>query len=198
MFKRSTSWLLLHLEASRSSSTSTSLKLSSNRLDSGSLTLVRTHAEVSDSLSRVSRTSQDQSVLTLGGSSSKLIQSDGLTTSLQDLSLSTGSESESGNSSLGELKDSVVVSDSANNNNGLVSSTLLAKSSRNSRNRHRGSVNLGEEKLLENDLVERRVGSSSQKSVQLDQELQVDIVRLRSSSVTTSNMRLRILLDTHG
>lgn len=159
---------------------------------------MRAHAEVSDSLSRVSGTSQDQSVLTLGSSSSKLVQSDGLTTSLQDLSLGTGGESKSSDSSLGELEDSVVISDSSDNNNSLVSSTLLVKSSRDSRNRHRRSVNLREEKLLENDLVERRVGSSSQKSVQLDQELQVDVVRLRSGSVTTSNMRLRILLDTHG
>ena len=97
---------------------------------------------MSNSLSGVSWTSDEQSVLTLWSTGSQLIQSDSLTTSLQDLSTSTSSESQSSNGSLWELKDTVVIGDGTNNDNGLVSSTLLRQSTGDSGNRNWWSVDL--------------------------------------------------------
>ena len=65
-----------------------------------------TETEVSGGFSGVSGASDDQSVLTLWSSDSQLVQSDSFTTSLQDSCLGTGSESQSSDGSLWEVKDS--------------------------------------------------------------------------------------------
>lgn len=150
----------LHLETLRSSSTSSSFELSTGRQDSWGLTLVRTHTEVSDSFSGVSWTSQDQGVLTLWSLDSQLIQSDGFTTSLDDLSSGTGSESQSGDSGLWEVEDSGVISDGTNNDNSLVSSTLLLQSSGNSGDGNWRSVDLGQEQRLQDNLVEWSISTT--------------------------------------
>lgn len=121
---------------------------------------MRTETKVSDSLSGVSWTSQDQSVLTLWSFDGQLVQSDGFTTSLDDLGSGTSSESQSSNGGLWEFKDSGVVSDGTDNDNDLVSSTLLLQSSRDSRDRNRWSVDLGQEQRLQNNLVEWSIGTT--------------------------------------
>lgn len=150
----------LHLETSRSSSTSSSFELSTGRQDSWGLTLVRTSTEVSDSFSGLSWTSNDQSVLTLWSSNSQLVQSDTFTTSLQDSSSGTSSESQSSNGSLWEFENSGVVSDGTDNDNSLVSSTLLAQSSANSGDRDRRSVDLGQEQRLQDNSVEWSISTT--------------------------------------
>lgn len=121
---------------------------------------MRTHTEVSDSFSGVSWTSDDQGVLTLWSSNSQLIQSDGFTTSLQDLSLGTSSESQSSNGGLWEFKDSGVIGNGTNNNDGLLSSTFLLQGSSDSGNRNWWSVDLGQEQRLQDDLVEWSISTT--------------------------------------
>lgn len=121
---------------------------------------MRAHAEVSNSLSGVSGASDNQSVLALGSSQGQLVQSDSLTTSLQDGGLGAGSELQGGNSGLGELQQSVVVGDSANNDNGLVGSTLLAQGAGNSVNRNGGLVDLRQEQRSKDHLVKGSIGTA--------------------------------------
>lgn len=153
-------WLNLHLETSRSSSTSGSFELSTLGHDSWSLTLVWTHTEVSNGFSGVSWTSDDQSVLTLWSSNGQLVQSDTFTTSLQDLGSGASSESQSSNSGLWEFKNSGVISDGTNNDNSLAGGTFLLQSSRNSRDRDRWSVDLRQEQRLQDNLVEWSIGTT--------------------------------------
>lgn len=122
--------------------------------------LVGTEAEVSNSLSGGSGTSDNQGVLALGGSQRQLVQGDSLTTVLQDGGLGTSSESQSGDSGLGELQQSVVVGDSAHNDNGLGGSTLLGQGLGDSGNGHRRSVDLGQEQRSQDDLVEGSIGTA--------------------------------------
>lgn len=150
----------LNLETSRSSSTSGSLELSTVRKDSWGLVLVRTEAEVSDSLSGVSWASDDDGVLTLRSSDSQLVQGDSLTTSLDDSSLGRGGESQSSDGGLRDVQQSDVVGDGTNNDDGLVSSTLLLQGRVDSGKRHRRSVDLGQEQRSQDDLVERSVGTT--------------------------------------
>lgn len=166
----------LDLEGSRLSAATGTLELATLGLDSWSLMLVGTEAEVSDGLSRLSGTSEDDSVLTLWSTTSKLVQSDSLTTGLENTGLSRLGESQSSDGSLWNLSDTVVVSDSANNNNGLVGSTLVLDSSSDTGDRDRRTVDFGQEQGSENHFVEASVGTTSEESVELDQELQVDVV----------------------
>jgi hypothetical protein len=139
---------------------------------------------VTNRLTSLAGPTEDQSVLTSGRTTSKLVKSDALTTSLGETSTSSLSESEGSDSSLGDLKKTVVVSDSADNDDGLVLSALLSKSAGDTSNRNRRAVDLRKEERTKNDLVELRVGSSSKETVELDKKLQVNIVRLGSSAVT--------------
>lgn len=121
---------------------------------------MRTETEVSDSLSGVSWTSDEDGVLTLWSSQGQLVQGDSLTTSLDDSGLSTGSESQSGNSGLWGLQQSNVVSDGTDNNDGLLSSTLLLQHIVDSRDGNWRSVDLGQEQRSQDDLVESRVSTT--------------------------------------
>lgn len=150
----------LHLETSRSPSTSSLLELAALRHDSWSLVLVRTSTEVSDGLSGVSWASNDQGVLTLWSSDGQLVQGDALTTSLQDGGSGAGGESQSGNGGLWELEDSVVVSDGTDNDNGLVGSALLVQSLADSGNGDRRSVDLGQEQRSQDNLVEWSISTT--------------------------------------
>lgn len=150
----------LDLESSRVSSTSSSLELSTLGNNLRSLTLVRTETKVSNGLSGVSWTSDKDGVLTLRSSQSQLVQGDSLTTSLQDSSLGTSSESQSGDSGLWGLQQSEVVGNGTNDNDGLLSSTLLLQNLVDSGKGNWRSVDLGKEQRSQDDLVERRVSTT--------------------------------------
>ncbi|KAH3660542.1 hypothetical protein OGAPHI_007128 [Ogataea philodendri] len=154
-----------HLESSRSSSTSSSLELSALGHDSWSLTLVWAEAEVSDSLSGASWTSDSQGVGTSWSSKSQLVEGDGLTTVLQDGLLGTAGESQSSNSGLWELEESDIVSDSSNNDNSLVSRTWLRQSLGDSGDGNWWSVDLGKEQRLEDELVEWSINETNPRGI---------------------------------
>lgn len=144
----------LDLETSGVSLTSSSLELSTLRHDLWSLVLVRTEAEVSNSLSGVSGASDNDGVLALRSSQGQLVQGDSLTTSLDNSSLGTSSESQSGDGNLWNLQQSEVIGDSSDNNDGLLSGTLLSNNGVDLSKRHWRSVDLGQEQRLQDDLVE--------------------------------------------
>lgn len=150
----------LDLETSGVSSTSGLLELSTLGHNLRSLVLVRTEAEVSDSLSSVSWASDKDGVLTLRGSQSQLVQGDSLTTSLENLGLGAASESQSSDGGLWNLQQSDVVGDGTNNNNSLLGSTLLSDNGGDLGKRHRWSVDLGQEQRLQHNLVEWGVGTA--------------------------------------
>lgn len=91
------------------------------------------HAKVSHSLSRVSGSSHDDGVLSLGGSSSQLVKGDGLSASLDDSGSSSLGESQSSNSHLGHLQESGIVSNGSHHHKGLVGSTRRLGNPGNSR-----------------------------------------------------------------
>lgn len=121
---------------------------------------MRTHAEVSDSFSGVSWASNEDGVLTLRSSQGQLVEGDSLTTSLEDSSLGTGSESQSGDNSLWSFQQSDVVGNGTNNNDDLLRGTFLLQDTGDSGDRHRRSVDLRQKQRSQHDLVEWRVGTT--------------------------------------
>lgn len=190
--------LRLDLEATRSSATTSTLELAALGQDARSLALVGAHAEVADGLTGVAGTTEDQSVLTSGGATSKLVEGDALTAGLDNAGTGGLGETESGNGSLGDLEEAVVISDGADNDDGLVLSTLLEESTRDAGNRNRRAVDLREEERTKDDLVELRVGTTSEEAVKLDKKLQVDIVRLRGRAVAGALVLLSEQILSHG
>jgi len=86
---------------------------------------VWTHAKVLDSLTGVLGTTEQEGVATSGGTESKLIESQSFTTGSKDASTGSGSESERSDAELGNRKQTVVIGDGADNNDGLALGTLL-------------------------------------------------------------------------
>lgn len=76
-------------------------------------------SEMLDGLTRVLWSTQQDSVGTSWGSESKLVQGQNLTTSLLNSGSGGRGESQSGNGHLWDLEQTVVIGDSADNNNGL-------------------------------------------------------------------------------
>jgi len=95
-----------------------------------------------------------------------LIESQNLSSSSENAGASRSGEAKSGDAELRDGQETVVIGDSANNDNGLVVG-LLGGVRNNSGDGDRGSVDAGHEKSAENDLVEGGVGSASQEAIQL-------------------------------
>ncbi len=84
------------------------------------LMLVGSEAEVLNSLSGVLGSSEKESVASSGSSKGQLIQSQSLTSGSNNASTGSGSESESGDTELGDGQETVVIGNGANDDNGLV------------------------------------------------------------------------------
>lgn len=84
------------------------------------LVLMGPKAKVLDSLSGVLGSSEEEGVASSGSSQSQLIQSQSLSSCIEDASTSGGSESEGGNAELRNSQETVVIGDCANYDNGLV------------------------------------------------------------------------------
>jgi len=118
----------LDLETTGTSASTGLLEFASLRLDIWFLVLVGSEAEMLDSLSGVLGSSEEKGVASSWGSEGQLIDGQSLTTGSKNASTGGGSETESRNTELGNLQQSVVIGDGANNNNG---SLLLLASVRN-------------------------------------------------------------------
>jgi len=176
--------------------------------------LVGTKAKVLDGLSGVLGTSEEKGIASSRSSERQLIQSQSLSTCGKNASTSSCSESESSNAELGDGQETVVISDGANNNNGLVIG-LLGGVRNNSRDGDGRSVDAGHEKSAENDLVEGGLGAAwvlsnqrsskssmnfvltCQEAVQLHEQLKVDIVRLWRLAVRVANV-MSVEIDTYS
>lgn len=120
--------------------------------------LVGSETEVLDSLSGILGSSEKKSVASGRSAKSQLIKSQGLTSSSKNASASGGSESESRNAELGDCEETVVISDGADDDDGLA--LLLGTVLDDSGDGDGGSVDAGHEETAENDLVEGGVGSA--------------------------------------
>lgn len=127
--------------------------------------LVGTEAKVLDGLTGVLGSSEEQGVASGGGSESQLIQSQDLSTSSHNAGPSSSSEAEGRNTELGNGQEAVVISDSPDNDNGLVV-RLLGCVGNNARNGHGRPVDAGHKKAAEDDLVEGRLGPAWRKVYQ--------------------------------
>lgn len=122
--------------------------------------LVGAEAEVLEGLTGVLGATEDQSVATCGSTESKLIQSNGFTAGSNDAGTGGGGESQGSDGCLGELEESVVIGDGADDDDNSLLSLLLLGVGHNAGQGDGRSVDLGHEQTSKNDLVEGRVGSA--------------------------------------
>lgn len=164
----------LHLETARGTTTTSLLELPALGSDVRLLVLVRTKAEVLNSLTGVLLATDKDSVGTSGGTGSELVKGKALTASSLDTSAGSVGETKGSNRELGELKNAVVVSDGADNDNGLGglggrggNATLRLGEVDHARNRNGGLVDLGHIEAAEDGLVEARVSAAGKEAVEL-------------------------------
>ena len=79
-----------------------------------------TETEVLDGLTGVLGATEQQGVATGGGTQSQLVEGQGLTTGGDDAAAGGGGESQGGDGHLGDLEETVVIRDGADNDDGLV------------------------------------------------------------------------------
>lgn len=106
-----------------------------------------------DSLSRVLGTSEEEGVASSRSSKGQLIEGQDLSTSSDDARTGGSSNAEGRNAKLGDSQETVVISDGADNHDGLVV-RLLGGVGDDSGDRNRGSVDAGHKQAAEDDLVE--------------------------------------------
>lgn len=163
----------LDLETPGLPSSTTLLELPSVAANVRLLVLVGTEAKVPDGLPGILGTTEQDSVGSLGRSEGKLVEQQSLTTGGLDPLLGSLGESEGSDGELGQRGQSVVIGDGTNNNDGLGCLGALGNTAAvlgevdQTRDRDGGSVDLAHKQSAEDDLVEARVGSSSQESVEL-------------------------------
>jgi hypothetical protein len=101
----------LDLETTRPSASTSTLELAALALDIGLLVGVGTHAEMLDGLTRVLGSAEKKGVGSSGGAGGDLIDGKGLAAGCQDARASGGSEAHGCDGELGQLEQTVVVSD---------------------------------------------------------------------------------------
>lgn len=188
-------FLSLDLEAARSSPSTSALEFATLASDVWFLVTVRAKAEVLDGFTSVLRSTEQQSVGASGSTQGKLVEGENLTASLLNSCTGGGSEAKRGDGQLGDSQQTVVVCDSSNNDDGL-SLLGLVQVGDDARQGDGGTVDLGHEQSAKDDLVEVGVGTTSKESVQLHQELKVDVFALGRLAVCAAHM-MTIQVDTH-
>ncbi len=112
-----------------------------------------TKAKVLDGLSGVLGASEKEGIASSWGTESQLIKSQDFSTSGDDTRTSSSSEAEGRNAELRDGQETVVISHSTNNHDGLVI-RLLGGVRNDSGDRDRGSVDAGHKQTAEDNLVE--------------------------------------------
>lgn len=149
----------LDLETTRPSATTGLLELAALGLNVGLLVLVGTEAEVLDGLTGVLGTTKKEGVGTGGLLESELVEGDGLAASGSDAGTGGSGEAEGRNGDLGDVQETAVIGDSADNNDGLVLIAVL-EVARNTGDRDGRAVDAAHEEAAEHDLVEGRVSAA--------------------------------------
>jgi hypothetical protein len=121
--------------------------------------LVGAETKVLDSLSGVLGSTEKERVATSGSPQGQLVESQSLSASGNDASTSGGSEAKGSNADLGDGQETVVIRDSANNDDGLVVG-LLGDVCHYSGQRNWGSVDARHEETAQDNLVEGGVGTT--------------------------------------
>jgi hypothetical protein len=158
---------LTYLETAGGSATTSTLELATLGADErlGVASGDTGGTEVLDGLTGVLRTTEQDGVLTSRSTESKLVKGQNFTTSVDDTGTSGLGDTEGGNGHLGDIEETDVVGDGTNNNGDLVLVSLQVAS--NAGDGHGRAVGTGLEETLQDDLVELRVGTTSQESVKL-------------------------------
>ena len=136
------------------------------------LVRVGTEAEVLDGLTGVLGATEEEGVGTGRGAHGQLIDGQGLTTSGDDAGAGSGGVAEGSDRELGELKETVVVSDGADQDDGLalvsLAGVLVGSSGNDLGERHGRAVDLAHHQAAEDSGVELAVGTAfAQKNVSL-------------------------------
>jgi len=169
----------LYLEATRLSATTTPLELAALGQGERFLVLVRTHAKVLHRFTRVPLAPQQNRVRTSGCPQGKLVQSQSLSTSIENALLRGSRKAESGNGEFGDLSHTHVVRDGSDLYDDFRREVRYALCLLgNSRQGDGRAVDFGEEQSVEDDLVEVGVCSASQETVEFDEQEQVRILAL--------------------
>jgi hypothetical protein len=197
---RSTNQGRLDLETTGPSAATGTLELAALGLDVGLLVGVGTKAEVLDGLTGVLGSTEEDGVGTSGETGGNLVDGENLTASLLDASAGRGGEAHGSDGELGELEEAVVVSDGADNDDGLALVVLrvgLVGGGSDDLGEGDGrAVDLGHHKTAEDNLVEGSVGTAGKELVQTNQQLNVGVGRLRDLAVPVSNM-VAIKINSH-
>lgn len=121
--------------------------------------LVGTHAEVADGLTGVLGTAEQQGVGTSGLLESQLVEGLDGAAGGNDASAGSGGETQGGDVHLGDLEQTDIVSDGADNDDGLLLVAVL-EVGLDAREGDGGTVHAGHEETTQDDLVEGRVGTA--------------------------------------
>lgn len=128
------------------------------------LVRVRTEAEVLDGLTGVLGSTEEDGVGTSWGTHSELINGEALTPGSQDAGAGSCGEAECGDGELGDGQETVVVSDGADQDNGLslvlLARVLVGGSCDDARDAHRRAVDLAHHQAAQDDGVELGVGTA--------------------------------------
>lgn len=143
-----------------------------------------------DGLTGVLATTDKKGVGASGGAEGELIKGQALTTSLDDAGTGSLGEAEGADGELGDLKETLVISDGANQDEDLTLVTLSKPSK--ARDGKRRAVDAGLEKTLQDKLVELSLGTAGKEAVKLDKQAKVNVLAARSGTATALDV---VLLD---
>jgi hypothetical protein len=128
------------------------------------LVLVGTKAEVLDRLTSVLGPSEKEGVGASRRAHRKLVESDGLATSLLDPRAGSRGEAQGRDGELGDLQQAVVISDRADDHDGLafagLGALLVGSDADDARDGDGWAVYAGHKQAAEDGLVESRVGTA--------------------------------------
>lgn len=134
------------------------------------LVLVGAHAEVLEGLTSVLGAAEQEGVASGRRTQSQLIQRQALAASSDNTSTGGGSESQGSDRDLGDLEETVVVGDGADNNDGLVGLVATGDLGLDARERNRRAVNARHKQAAQDNLYRFQALEGHTVQVNLDLE----------------------------
>lgn len=130
------------------------------------LVLVGTHAEVADSLTGVLGAAEQQGVGASGLLEGQLVKGLDGAAGGEDASAGSGGETQGSDVHLGDLEQTDIIGDGADNDNGLLLVAVLEVGG-DAREGHGGAVDARHKETAQDDLVEGRVGTACRRERQM-------------------------------
>lgn len=186
----------LNLEATRPSTSASSLEFPALAPNVRFLVAVGSKSEVLDSFTSVLRATEEESVRSSRCPKCELIQSQSLTPSLLNSGSRSSGEPQRGNREFGNSEKAIVISNSSDHNDGLalVSIGNIGNESRKGDGR---AVDSRHKKAAQHNFVEVGLRAAGEKAVELHKDLKVDIFALRRLAMGAAHM-VTVQVDTHG